>query len=681
LNRVIDRLSAFFSADRAVPLIQAAVCLVAYAPGIRSMGFYWDDWPMNWIAQNLGPAGFVRYFATNRPVYGLLYLVTTPLIGSNPLAWQITAIVVRWAMALAAWGLVRVAWPERRSLALTASLLFAVYPGFLQQHVALIYTHHFLVIIFLLTSLLCTIAAVRSPHRFWPLTILALALSLANLLMMEYFFMLDLLRPLLVFIVLGEAVGWRQRLWKTLKVWAPYLIVFIGAGIWRAFFFPYTQENYKLSFLDQLKSGPLQAIAGLIGKALGQIWTAFGAAWLQVFHRPDTAETQAAGGVLRFVVLLALLLAFLLGVLLLQKGSGVASRRWGWQALLVGGAALLLAGWPFWLTNVPFSLDFAYDRFTLPFMLGVSLALAGIFDLLPLWRPAKGLLLALLVALAAGWQVETASAYVRDWQVQNGFFQQLTWRVPGLAAGTTVLANELPVHPTDNSLTAPLNWIYAPGDSGSSLPYLLNWPTIRLGTEALPALSKGQPIRKDYLVSVFTGSTDHAISVYYNPPACLRLLNAADANDPTLPDLSKGMAALSNPALVSATGSAQPLPGILSPAQPGAWCEFYEKADLARQGGDWTQIGQIAAEAGDLVMQARSSTELFPFIEGFGHQGQWSEVDALSQAAAPAANSDLKIPVCAILGRLQESTPTTPAKTTALTNLNQLLNCGLQAIQ
>jgi hypothetical protein len=315
-------------------------------------------------------------------------------------------------------------------------------------------------------------------------------------------------------------------------------------------------------------------------------------------------------------------------------------------------------------------------------MFGVSLALVGIFDLLPVWRPVKVALLVLAVTLAAGWQVEAGSTYVSDWQLQQGLFQQLTWRVPGLPAGTTVFSNELPIHPTDNSLTAPLNWVYAPGNPGGSLPYLFNWPTIRLGTEALPAMAPGQPIRKDYLVSVFTGSTDQSIAIYYNPPACLRLLSNQDSNDPLLPGLSQSMAKLSMPSLVldqgsTGTGPARLIQGIFPDPLPGTWCESFEKADLAVQFGDWNAFSQVAAQVGDPLKRMLSPNELFPFIEGFGHLGQWSEVVDLSKAAAPAANSDLKGPVCAILVRLQNATPASPAKTTALNSLNQLLSCGL----
>ena len=290
MNRAFRRFSEIVSDVRAAPLVLFAVCLASYLPGINHMGFFWDDWPMNWIAHNLGTQGLVTYFSTNRPVWGLLYQLTTPILGDNPLGWQIAAILARFLTAWSAWALVRQVWPKKAPAALWVSLLFLVYPGFIQQHVALLYTHFFLVIIAFLLSLTCTIAALRYPQHFWSFTILALLLSLANLLMMEYFFMLDLLRPLLIFLVVGQmavGTGWKLRLWRTLRLWAPYVVVFIAAAVWRAFLFPYTQENYKISFVEQFKAEPLQAVVGLVSKALSQIWTASVAAWAQVFRLPN----------------------------------------------------------------------------------------------------------------------------------------------------------------------------------------------------------------------------------------------------------------------------------------------------------------------------------------------------------------------------------------------------------
>src|SRR5512139_510804 len=83
-----------------VPLFLLFLCLAAYGPLITRLGFYWDDFPMSWIAATMGGEGLARYFSTNRPVWGLIYQVTTPLLGSRPVTWQVFAIFLRWANAL-----------------------------------------------------------------------------------------------------------------------------------------------------------------------------------------------------------------------------------------------------------------------------------------------------------------------------------------------------------------------------------------------------------------------------------------------------------------------------------------------------------------------------------------------------------------------------------------------------
>ena len=168
------------------------------------MGFYWDDFPISWIAATMGGEGLERYFSTNRPVWGLIYRVTTPLLGSSPLTWQIFGLLMRWATGLALWVLLRQVWPERdAALQPGQPALFVLYPGFSQQYIAFMYSHFYIVLTCLLLSLLLMVLAQRQPALVLAADGLALGCCrLVNLLSMEYFFLLDLLRPVLLWIVL-----------------------------------------------------------------------------------------------------------------------------------------------------------------------------------------------------------------------------------------------------------------------------------------------------------------------------------------------------------------------------------------------------------------------------------------------------------------------------------------------
>ncbi len=106
-----------------------ALCILSYTLLIRYLGYYWDDWPFIWISQKLGTAGLVRYFHTNRPIWGLIFQVTTPLLGHEPWRWHLFALLWRWIASVLLWMLLRLVWPRHSQAALWPSLLFAVYPG------------------------------------------------------------------------------------------------------------------------------------------------------------------------------------------------------------------------------------------------------------------------------------------------------------------------------------------------------------------------------------------------------------------------------------------------------------------------------------------------------------------------------------------------------------------------
>jgi hypothetical protein len=66
----------------------------------------------------------------------------------------------------------------------------------------------------------------------------------------------------------------------------------------------------------------------------------------------------------------------------------------------------------------------------------------------------------------------------------------------------------------------------------------------------IAALQPDLPIQYDYIAGRFTGNTSQAVAFYYDPPACLRLLEAdIDLNNRFIPDesLMREASALSNP--------------------------------------------------------------------------------------------------------------------------------------
>ena len=166
------RFSALINSPFAPPVLLALLAIFSYGLLLPQMGFYWDELPISWIGYELGPAALTRYFSTNRPIWGLLYQLTTRVLPQIPIYWEVFALFWRWMTAVLVWGIVRELWPDRRQFSIIVSMLFLLYPGFNQQWTSLLYSHFFIVLCFLLISLLCMLWSFRYPRMFWLLTVL-----------------------------------------------------------------------------------------------------------------------------------------------------------------------------------------------------------------------------------------------------------------------------------------------------------------------------------------------------------------------------------------------------------------------------------------------------------------------------------------------------------------------------
>ena len=660
------------------PVVSLLVCAAAYAFFIPQLGFYWDDFPMNWIAATMGGEGLARYFSTNRPVWGLFYRLTTAVLGSTPLPWHILALLLRWGTGLSFWWLARLAWPRQRFFAAWAGLLFVIYPGFSQQSIGFLYSHFFIVLNLYLLSLGFTLLAARQPGRFWQFSLIAWLTSASNLLSMEYFFLLDVLRPVLVWLALGDGPAaekdWRARALKTVQIELPYLVILIGAMAWRSVGVGF--QTYQPALMSRLRADPLPALMGLAQTIVSDIGLVTGGAWARAFQIPSAAEVGD-----RYLLAYGAWVAastVLVGLyLFLKRGKGDDQERaWLWQPLLVGGLGLVAAGGPFWLTDLKITLAFSQDRFTLSFLVGASLVIPALLAVLPVPRWSKIMALALAVGFAVGMQFQHGNLYRRDWNQVNTFFWQLAWRIPDLQPGTALLTNELPLaHYTDNSLSAPLNWLYDPDgipQRSARMNYILYYPGLRAETEGwIQTLQKGQPIERDYLAAAFYGNTSQVVVIYFQPPGCLRVLDPAldGLNWMTPEELRAVLPLASMQSILAAPLAGQEPPRLplhIFDLQPDPnWCYYFEKADLARQVGDWEEVirlGELAFAGGDYP---NDPAERLPFLEGYAHSGNWQRALEISRETG-AVTAVMKPVLCRLWDRIEAETAASPERAETL---------------
>lgn len=652
------------------PLFLLLLALVTYALFFWQRGFYWDEAPWTWIYFRLGPAALTKTFSTSRPFWGMLYQLLLPLFGANPWAWQILVVLMRWLTAVLLWALLRLLWPQEEQPALWASALFLVYPGLGQNYISLMYTHFFVILNIFLLSLHLSILAIQ--RKSLPLTLAALLLAGINVLTMEYFYFLEFFRLALFWFVLpGE---WKSRLRRALLSFLPYLAIFAGVTIWRAFFFQNQNASYSYGTIEALKQNIFTGALKLLANMAKAFWESVPHAWLFPFEPVDINSLGLYSTIAAFGLALVCTVLIWLHLSAQAKPQG---RDFSRDFLLLGLAAWVLGGGAFWLVGektLP-QLHFSADRFTMSFMLGSSLILTGLLGLLKKYPRAQRAVLAILLGFSVGKQFQANSLYRHDWETVRQLFWQMTWRMPNLQPGTTLLSNDLPVTLfSDNSLSGPLNWVYSPP---GRMDYILYFASVRteegraLGTGLQPNVSFDQ----NYLATTFHGNTSKMVVFNFAPPACLRVLDPEiDPLNKLLPPLLRDAAALSNPALISASPKAQ-IPAFLQPAAQQGWCQAFSHAELLRQDQAWPEILAIRNEALQKGWRANDPLENFVFIEAYAHSGDWQNARKLSREAYSFSKEVMRPTLCALWTRIERETPRDAQMQAALQAARADFNC------
>ncbi|MFV2043567.1 MAG: hypothetical protein ACC700_10090, partial [Anaerolineales bacterium] len=581
------------------PLVLLGVAILAFGLLIPWLGFYWDDWPKAWFLHLLGPTGFDEVYGADRPNLAWTYLITTSILGESPIAWQIFGLLTRWLSAVSVWWLLKQVWPKRSDVAAIASLIFLVFPGFSQQYISLIYSHFLLIQAVHLLSLGLMVRAIRHPRHRVLWTVLSIAGALYSLLSIEYYFGLELLRPLLIYWTVADAAETRgARLRLTLRRWLPYIPILPIFLVWRTQIIGY--PTYEPTLLDRALNQPVPVtLEELIRLMVHDTALAAVGSWIRLVPLP----TPDSFGLFSMALLAAVLATvFVIAAVYLYRFSGQDSDgnlKLAGAILVTGVWAILASGWPFWLTDLPLRMEFPNDRFMLAFMLGGSLIVVSLVVGMGISGRTRIMALglaAVLIALGAGQQVRYATEYRRERDSQSNLLWQLMWRVPDLAPGTTILVNELPLKfDDDEALTGAVNWIYGEDEGPGEMQYLVADLKLRLG-KSFASLEQDEPIHKNYRATTFDGTTSQVVVMSYDPPKCLRVYDVVLHDSlPGIPAPLPSAIPLSDLDLILKDSERvlDPPLHVLGPEPPRRWCYYFQQADLARQRGDWQEIARL----------------------------------------------------------------------------------------
>jgi hypothetical protein len=169
------------------------------------------------------------------------------------------------------------------------------------------------------------------------------------------------------------------------------------------------------------------------------------------------------------------------------------------------------------------------------------------------------------------------------------------------------------------------------------------------------------------------------IALNYVPPACVRVLDPdLDPFNVMLPTRMREAAAVSTtqPVHEAPPGQAAHPDEQIFGAEPAhsGWCYYFEKADLARQLGDWQQVASLGDQAFRQTDYPNDPSERLVFIEGYAHAGNWQRAHELSQETRQVTAA-MQPMLCRLWQRIDGATPSSPEKTATLQSVLSELKC------
>ena len=634
LKKIIGKITLFLDTKLFVYVWLFLLCVLCFGILIPKLGFYWDDLPYLYQYAAFGPQGFPDYVSSDRPFSAWIFSATTFLFGFNPIGYHLLALILKWICAIIFYEIIHMVWKENNKFFyFSAASIFSIYPGFLQQPIALIYIHHLSVFAFFLLSIyLMIINKLRGKSRYF-LTFTSILLTL-GMFSIENFATLEMIRPIILWKItkrLEPEIDSRKRILNILKSWAPYLAIFIIFVYWRVAIFKF--PTYKPTFLSIFLENPTFAIRSLINRIPKDLLTVTIGAWARSFKIPSVSEFGATAtflvwGLMGFTFLISVIIFFLLKRNV-ENTKDYKDSKYFILEIFVGSLFLFfLSGSIIWVLDLPLEIEFAWDRMTIAFLPSIALFAAGMIHIFKRTKIIQAIVFSLLICFSIGSHFKNEMSYKRDWETLQDLIWQLSWRIPSLSENTLLIASDVGLkYYSDSSLTAPVNFTYSDNISSNQLTHLVYYTDARDDTWFEDEIIN-QDIKKNFRSFQFIGNSSNAIVFQFEPPGCLKILDRTYSNSITNPNLSFRQVkeiSFSKIDLIKPQPAHLPDMKLFVEKSSDNWCYYFEKADLARQFGDFEETERLGNMAIDANYFPRVASEWLPFLEGYLWRGNWEK--------------------------------------------------------
>lgn len=527
-------------------------------------------------------------------------------------------------------------WPKKLSIVTSISLLFLIYPGFLQQPLPLGFNNYLTALTFWIISLTFTIYGLKTAGKIqlFLLTSASIVFQILSLLLIEFFIGMEVLRFLLIIYILNVRRLNLEKVKQTLFFLSPYFISLSIFLFWRILIFKSTRPETDIHWVTQTYYADFTWIFKLPFEIfLSYISTLVFAYFLPIiinFIRVPLENTviSLCVGIISSVFLYH----YFKEIDGLRHNANLNStslnKKMGRDLLIIGLISILASLIPIIISGRFVRLYEANDRYTLTSMIGVSFVIIGFLLRIP-YSFYKWIII-ILVVLSVTSHLMNGYFRVLNWDKQKDLWWQLYWRSPNVQNNAMIILDFPPV--TQNipfkDLINKVKWyrfywvdyqIWAPGN------LFFNYsssPKVHFGGDFLEDEGIVDKVKHQITESItdrnITYIRDFRNSVIVSTPSDTSCLWVLDKERKELP-LNANELLKTNVSISDVNKLVNPKPPITPPkdifgSEPAHdWCYFFQKASLARQLRDWDELSRLKKEVLQKNLKPKDPNEWLPF--------------------------------------------------------------------
>ncbi len=628
--------------------------VITYGISIPQLGYYHDDWYLLWSGQARGAGSIIPLFATDRPFMGVIYSLVYRLLGDKIINWHLYALLWRFIGGLAFFWILRLLWPNHKYLTTVMVVLFIVYPGFLSIPNANTKQNHLYGFGTALLSIALMLQAIKTKQSGWRIfcSLLSIILTANYLFIYEYMIGFEGTRIILLgYLLFQDGIKDFSALIPGIfkRVW-PYLVVTAGFLYWRIFIFEGARKatdaaGLAVNYLADLRHMSIRLIFETAKDFLDTSVFAWFATPYQLFSSARYSNLGTAALIAALVIILVLLYTFLYKKLWgvdQSENDSLLIRDFIW----IGSLVILCATVPVIFSGREVELSDAYKSYGLHPIPGVILFVAGIALMLqPNYR--KWILIT-LIGISVSTQLLNADDWKNYWEYQRQMWWQITWRAPDIKDDTLVMSYSTAGYnpQQDYEIWGPLNLIYRPNPSKKPAiqAEVLNSDTA-FSVQKLEVRNNWDrdiPLHRDY---------KNLLLMSISPiSSCLHVIDGSlPVYSETETLLTRLVGGYSHIDRIISSGTSHVPPAAIFGIEPAhGWCYYYQKATLARQLGDWEEIGRLYQQINKLHLETDDKSEMIPYLEGLVNLGRYDDAVSLYDKQLKGS-AEMRLPLCASL--------------------------------